>query len=404
MFLIGACTNGNERKIGDQTSDHSNVREVYIQPNKKMSLHTKDFIASVQYIPLETTDESEFGDISQIQIVGDYYLILDKLANEILFFRKNGDFVKKISAKNEDIPLPFKRISNFTVDTKSEILSFPDASAPLVYEFDLLGNFKKTRDKAPIDYTIHESFYLNKYKIDYFSYDHPISDNAQTPNITISENSRALKSYLYFDPASIDQEDVYGAEKYFFKSTGHLLFSRPYDYTIYSFEDTGEMNPYLQISLSQELRLPSDFLTSSKYINQRRAYTNTNKYIVYKITDVYKIHNILYFRLMGSKYIKALLYDLNTEALVDFRDYVSDVSTLYLPIAGRNVLGVDSNRLVSAMPASQLIRALNANISVEGYLSSLPDHLKEYYKKGNNQNPILVLTKLKESIQYETGN
>jgi len=88
--------------------------------------------------------------------------------------------------------------------------------------------------------------------------------------------------------------------------------------------------------------------------------------------------------------------------LINFRKYISDSSTLYLPIAGTDVLGVDNNRLISAIPSKRMIQALNTNIGISGYLASLPDHLREYYKQGNNQNPVLVLTKLKKSVRYET--
>ncbi|WP_257670429.1 6-bladed beta-propeller [Parapedobacter tibetensis] len=382
----------------------SDVPEVNIRPDKHVSLNTKDFIDSVQYIALETTHESEFGEISQIQIAGDFFVILDKFTNEILFFRKNGGFVRKISAQNDDIPIPFKSILKFTIDTENEILSFPDALSPYIYEFDLLGNFIKTRKKEPVDYTIRESHYLNTFKIDYFSYDNSMAKKPQGRSITVTENGRENASYLYFDPSVIDQDDVYGARKYFFQSTEQLLFSRPYDYTIYTFGDNGEMNAYLQISLPENLRIPSDFLTSNKYSSKRRAYTNDNKSRVYLITDVYKTGKILYFKLIGSKYIKTLLYDLNTDVLINFRNYLSDSSTLYLPIAGTDVLGVDNNRLISVIPSTRMIQALNTNISISGYLASLPDHLREYYKRGNNQNPVLVLTKLKKSINYETDS
>lgn len=392
----------NRQQTVKEVNNPGDIREVEIQPNKGVFLRTEDFIDSALYIPLETTDESEFGEISQIQIVGDFYVILDRFVNEILFFRKNGDYVRKICAQNDDVPIPFESIRKFTVDAERGILSFPDIKSPFVYEFDLSGNFMKIREKGSKDYAIRESYYWNNYRIDYFSYDHSLSNEAKAPSISVSRCGEETISYLYFDPTIIDQDDIYSTQQYFFKSTDRLLFSRPYDYTIYTFGDNGVMSPYVRVSLPESLRLPPDFLVSSAYTNKRRAYTDTNRSIVYLITDVYQSGNIIYCRLMGSAYAKGFLYDLNTEVLVDFRSYLSDSSTHYLPIAGRDILGIDDDRLISAIPAKKMIQAVNTNVSIPGYLSALPNHLRDYYKQGNNQNPILVLTKLKKNIYYET--
>src|SRR5690606_32257904 len=106
----------------------------------------------------------------------------------------------------------------------------------------------------------------------------------------------------YFNPSITDKNDLYGAQRYFFKSNEQVLFSRPYDYTIYSFDQKGKMNEYFQIILPEKYRVPSDFLSSTKYINKRKKYTEVNKSVIYKITDVYKVDDILTFKLMGSGY------------------------------------------------------------------------------------------------------
>jgi len=212
-----------------------------------------------------------------------------------------------------------------------------------------------------------------------------------------------MSSYLHFDPAIINDNDIYGATKYFFKSTEQLLFSRPYDYTIYSFDHAGKMNKYLDISLPKERSIPQDFLTNSKYTNKRRAYTNNHGAIIFLITDVYKAGEILTFKLIAPKYMNTFLYDLNKDVLIDFRKYLSDASTFFLPITNNSILGIDENRLISSIPSERLIRALTFNIGIKGYLPSLPDNLKEFYKKGNNQNPVLVLISLKKQIVYDTA-
>ena len=139
-----SCSHVEDSKSDKQIDEHADIRQVHIHLDKHVSLNTKDFIDSIQYVPLETTDESEFSEISQIEVNGNQYVILDKFSNTILFFEKNGNFVKKISPENDDIPIPFKGINKFTIDPERKILSFYDTQSPLIYEFDLLGSFIKT--------------------------------------------------------------------------------------------------------------------------------------------------------------------------------------------------------------------------------------------------------------------
>lgn len=173
---------------------------------------------------------------------------------------------------------------------------------------------------------------------------------------------------------------------------------------VYRFDVNGKMCEYLKIDLPEELRLPSDFISGTEYTGNRRAYTNANSHKPYLITDVYKVGDVLSLKLFGAKYTESFLYDSQKKTLIDLRKYLSDSSTHYLPIAGANIIGVDNDKLISFIASKELIQIMNRQLSIPDFMTSLPDHLKEFYKKGGNQNPILLLTKLKKSINYERGS
>lgn len=44
------------------------------------------------YIPLETTRQNTFGEISRMEVTKDYFIISDEQLNAIVFFFKNGKF------------------------------------------------------------------------------------------------------------------------------------------------------------------------------------------------------------------------------------------------------------------------------------------------------------------------
>lgn len=403
-FVFFSCSNAENSKQKVSEDKYNDLPKIQIHSDSVRSLNTNDFVELVEYLPLETNTVSQFSEVSQIETIGDCYAILDRLANEILFFRKDDKFVSKISPQNKDILMPYKAIENFTVDLESEILSFQDQHSAHVYDFDLSGNFVKMREKYNFEHKVRESYFINGYKLDYFSYDKFGESDTISPNITIRKNGTIIETYLQFNPSIIDHTDVYSAQKYFFKSPDDLLFCRPYDYTVYRFDVNGKMCEYLKIDLPEELRLPSDFISGTEYTGNRRAYTNANSHKPYLITDVYKVGDVLSLKLFGAKYTESFLYDSQKKTLIDLRKYLSDSSTHYLPIAGANIIGVDNDKLISFIASKELIQIMNRQLSIPDFMTSLPDHLKEFYKKGGNQNPILLLTKLKKSINYERGS
>ncbi|MEZ0454390.1 6-bladed beta-propeller [Sphingobacterium thalpophilum] len=399
LFGLG-CSNSVNRSAAKERSD---INVVWVYPDRLLSLKTSDFIASIQFVPLETTSESEFGEISQIEIIDGFYVILDRISNEILFFKKNGDFVRKISPKNQDIPIPYHYISKFSIDSNRGILYFFDLQSAYIYEFDLSGRFLNLRNKKPIDYKIRETYHLGKYTINYFSYESIVSDTKRSPAIIVNEGERKSESYLFFNPSVINYDDIYDSRKYFFKSEKSLLFSRPGDYNIYEF-NKGRIDKSMSISLPEKFKLPGDFLSNNRYTGKRRKYLDVNSSKIYLITDVYKVGEMLSFKLVGSRYKGTFLHSQKIGLSIDFRNYLSDSSTYFLPIANNSILGVDGDRYISSVPAARIVQAITRNIKIGGYLSSLPANLLTFYKKGNHQNPVLTLIKPKNEIIYNVDN
>src|SRR5690606_21767460 len=73
-------------------------RIVRIDPQSAKGGKVLDIFDSVSYIPLETTKESQFGEINQLIVTEENYIILDnRTTNCILIFTKDGKFKAKIN-------------------------------------------------------------------------------------------------------------------------------------------------------------------------------------------------------------------------------------------------------------------------------------------------------------------
>ncbi|MEC3881176.1 6-bladed beta-propeller [Parapedobacter sp. 10938] len=283
LISISGCKNNNP--ISDSSApailDHEHFEIINIDPQKSILLKTDDFVNSINFIPLETTIDSEFSEISQIASIDDRYIILDKNTSQILFFTKKGKFLKKISPGNDESPNSYKKILYFTIDKYNKKIYFNDLDSFNKFEFDLDGNLLRVYPKEGIDYHIRENHNINEYQLSYFAY-RGFQINKEAPsNIKIFKGEALVHAYLPFDATIINREDTYGSSNYFFDSDSLVFFSKPYSYNIYCFDDLGGMARAFQFRFPNQLCIPEDFTTNPLYSKKRKQFIKNNgkKYI-----------------------------------------------------------------------------------------------------------------------------
>lgn len=81
-----------------------NVKVIQVDPRQAYGGPVSDYFNNIQYIPLETTPESTFGEIANMVITDSSYIICDNDTKSILFFNPKGKFIKKISSNKDVFP------------------------------------------------------------------------------------------------------------------------------------------------------------------------------------------------------------------------------------------------------------------------------------------------------------
>ena len=175
LFLIlalSACTNQLKKPI-DSTLPILDVTKEY--PKKKIDIHE---IADVEYIPLETTDESVLS-VSTAWKISDKFIILKDHGTIHIFDRKGKHLYKHCNigqGPNEHGNFIFL----FTVDFKDEEFYIYDRRKIQVYDFT--GKWKRTL-KIPEDMMYSSMFdyneqYLIAYNLpfDYYNFENPLDD------------------------------------------------------------------------------------------------------------------------------------------------------------------------------------------------------------------------------------
>lgn len=386
LFLNVSCqsigTNNNEVALSDD------VKKIVVTLDNDSPILVSDFIDSIRYVPLETSDQCLIQNIDQLEIYNDNIIILDQTTNSIFFFNKNGKFLRKIEFNQS--PTSSISIYRFNLNREDSTIMFNDLGSSKRYIYNYHTLSYQTEEKE--DFDIEDFHHYGGNYIEYYSYNNSNGNNKKH-SMVISKNSKKSQHLLY-NPESINRDDVYGALKYFYYSNGKLYFTQPFDYGIYKINVEGDFINSFVLDFIKIDNLPKDFLTNDKYKNNRLGILASKNYI-HSIKDVYETDNIISFTTVATIGMNNFLYKKVSDSVMNISTYISDERSYRLPI-GSDIIGVDKNWFISYVKSNEFVEYISRNIlNYDNYLNTLPQNLKLLYDKGNNENPMLLFIKYK---------
>lgn len=132
LFFFSSCDNVENIEV-DYAETNMELIEVDKIPylkNKSLS----NIIKTIDYVVLETNDDSLFGEITDIKVVNEKIFIHDRVSDSILVFSAQGKFLNRIDAKGEG-PGEFVDIESFTIDSDNDQIIIGAKGKILVYDF-----------------------------------------------------------------------------------------------------------------------------------------------------------------------------------------------------------------------------------------------------------------------------
>jgi 6-bladed beta-propeller len=110
-----------------------NITTLRIDPDNARGGTASQIFDSLQFIPLETTKESLFGSIDQLEVTDSLFFILDIRSRSVLIFRRDGSLHARIISDG-----PNKYFGYFALDRKANriIIDNNYANGLLVYDFN----------------------------------------------------------------------------------------------------------------------------------------------------------------------------------------------------------------------------------------------------------------------------
>ena len=396
-----------------------------IDPAFASGVPVSQVFEEVNYIPLETTKESLFGTINQLEIIDQYFIIFDRSTNAILLFEKNGKFHAKISGKGADIfsfdyEKENRRIRIFSTNNKQlsdqvRIKVETDSAGAIalmnrfirVAYYDLDGKVLKINTSknvlTPANLT---SVYLpDGISFSNFALAGEDMQESQAYELNLYKDGKIYQSYFPYSR----KKDVARYGRYLNNPSGFsrsqndtvFYFTRPLDYSIFELTPHTIREKYRLIFLMKNT-FPETFLTDRISQNDRRSFIRDNPSLITGLSNIHERKDRLFFKINNSERRRSgstsLLYNLKTGQLISINNLTPDSTTSFLPVfdfpfSYESFKAVDESYFYTYISSMRMFQAKEGNSEKN---ISYPLLIEQYFQKGDKKdNPVIVQLKPK---------
>lgn len=395
--------------------DSSKVQTLRIDPSNAMGGNASDFFSEINYIPLETTDESLFGSISKLEITENYFIILDRNTRSILIFNKNGKFHTKIKGTNG------APIWDFSVNKIAKEIRYSRDQYKTYTYCDYNGKELRTL-KSGGELAKDE---VNDGNMRYFAADKGVSFGY--PN-TIDSTSKYYKAWskslvifsngknkVYAHGLGFDKRE--GVDRNLITTGGiwpcnsvndtAFYYIRPYTFNVYTIKPDVIKLSY-KLVFPFYVALPNDFTVNSDYNNKRVEYIQKHPKIIFYISNFYQLKENLIFRAGSYNSFDEdnLIYNIRTGTLIAFKHILQDEKSCFLPIYDDSNWGQSFNSSGILACTGGYLYTSASSLGMFQYhekyadqKAKYPPALDNYFKKGSRRdNPVIMQLKLKDNL------
>jgi hypothetical protein len=373
-----------------------------LDPDNSRGGSASQVFDSIEFIPLETTKESLFGSIDQLEVTDSLFIILDIRSNSILFFHRNGKFYTKITTGGGS-----KYFYNFTLDRSAGEIAVMNNFTKGLLVYDLRGKFLRKPPSPDLDEVI--TLYRFPGNITLYNLRRSASCVSKGGTLYDLRYTRGFDSIIRnlkpYNSRSENAEFSRMSNAFNFSGEeGSCMFSMPFDYSLYQFNDTGLLRKY-QFIFPLLYSLPANFATDGAYCKLRAKYAYSTPGYESTITALergYRFGDYLLFSTFNRKMLSNgdynYAYNLKTGSLISFTRVTADSSSYYLPILSSafEIIGTVYHGNIFSSVASFKLFAIKNELDKK---VTYPKSLEAYFANGSKKdNSVIVQFKLKPGI------
>jgi hypothetical protein len=387
------------------------VPKIRIDPQRAFGGYISNYFNEIEYVPLETTKECLFGDVSQLVITDSSIVVFDYDTKSVLFFSANGKFKTKLKVKETpqlfiaDNKIGVRTYNRVTNSTK---INYYSQTGTDYYQEETV---KGSVNEGPV--VILDRECIIRPGSCYFPIGAKLKDSTYHL-LQVYKNNELWRSFLPYNQSkdigfcafmgSIgDLRNCIVQNKAVYVCTGG-------DYSIYKItKDT--------ISKMYQFVFPASRTYPGTYINIRsqtsadsiRKMNLISADIIRGVSNIFFGERTLHFRLDPAVYINStgsdynsqynFIYDTLTGKLVCLERITPDNTNFYLPFMepikiAMNGFYFRKGYFYSVVSSFQMFASEEKNKS---RTPQYPPALQEYFKTQNRKsNPVIVKMKLKE--------
>lgn len=389
--------------------DSSGMRTLRIDPSSARGAAASQVFEEINFIPLETTKESLFGNISQLRITDDNYIIWDYDTKSILIFTKEGKYKAKINGSKIERDPKNKETQTFygfamKAENNQQLIQV--AAGDHFFYFDLNGKLirkvKSTLEEYGANHTFSDGTIVNRSYLDKKDKDSTHYD------LSLVKDKKAVENYFPFSKERSKNDQLYtgGENLTNYGVPNELFFINYYEYNIFKVTPK-KLSLAYKVIFPAINSLPSDFKENPLYKGKRQEYFEKNPKAYYAIGSTYQIGNNLYFKVSnwswGNNEKKAFIYNLKNNAITSISDIEPDSLSQFLPVTDAGVHYDFANHGFHLFDEKYFYTSYSSLLlfkfkeQSEGKNRKYDPVLTEYFKtQDRKSNPILIQLKPKQ--------
>lgn len=334
LFCTSCNNNSNDASFEE--------KKIFIDLKSTTPIKLSDISESNQLIKLQTTDQSIFKSIRNIEIFDNKIFINDGYSVSIFDYNR-GLFINKLNKRGKG-PTEYLSISGLVIDPMDSTMIISDMSGQSIIYYSFKGEFIK---RCKLGYWAGDMHKTNTNNLLLYSGNR--KDEKQSAKLTLVKNCEKIKDYM---PVPDNRTYINAiSNSHFYSYNDTTLFFEPFNDTIYSFVNDKLAVRYAIDFSGQNIDkdiYDGKYSDVSEFIKELKRHN-----YAYGINSFIETERSLFFSFKYNKRNYAI-YDKKTNSSSVFTDIIDDVnfSSIYLDVTHRdfNIFCKNGNIIYAIQP------------------------------------------------------
>lgn len=255
-LLLFACNSKNPQQVVSDIPKKNSFYTVNVPDlwKNKREIFLSEIAESIEYIPLETSNESLIGNVLDVQLTDDYIFISQRIRDNkpLLQFDRSGNFIRQIGKIGRG-PEEYVAMRGFSIDRDKEIIyvlaSYNGKVLSYSFDGDYINSFKFPQSYGPIVWSKDSSFICYQESVN------GTEENIFEERNTHNEITQYVRNTFFWQhKLNFFAGGSSSKKKVFYRLNNKLHFKSSYNDTVYTY-DKDKIIPKYFLDL-KDFRLP----------------------------------------------------------------------------------------------------------------------------------------------------